>query len=108
MVGNIYGAIIGDLADSILYDQDYEKYLRHYIKKYMNYKPNFEPYFRIAFSPSLIKWASGSGTATSIGNGAMMRVSPVGYLFNTEELVIKKAVSMGEILIRMLVLLDQW
>ena len=56
-----------------------------------NYKPNFEPYFKSAFSPNTIKWAKGVGRQDSIGNGAMMRISPVGYLFDSEEDVIKNA-----------------
>ena len=76
------------IADAILHDRDYDKYLREYIKKYKTYKPDFEPYFKNAFSPSLIKWSTGNYMGTSIGNGAMMRISPVGYLFNTEEEVI--------------------
>lgn len=35
-----------------------------------------------------MKWASQKGQGISAGNGAMMRVSPVGYLFNMEEDVI--------------------
>ena len=29
------------IADAILNDKDYEKYLRYYIKKYSSYKPDF-------------------------------------------------------------------
>ena len=76
------------ILDAILHDRDYDKYLRKYIKKYSLYKPDFEPYFKSAFSPSLIKWSSKNSVGTSAGNGAMMRISPVGYLFNTEEEVI--------------------
>ena len=36
-----------------------------------------------------MKWAKGLGNSNSTGNGAMMRISPVGYLFNTEEDVIE-------------------
>ena len=79
------------IADAILHDRDYEKYLRFYIKKYSTYKPKFEPYFKTAFSPSLIKWANSNNVGTSIGNGAMMRISPVGYLFDTEEEVMKNS-----------------
>ena len=76
------------IADAILHDKDYDKYLRYYIKKYKDYKPNFKPYFKTAFSPSLIKWSNSNGNGISKGNGAMMRISPVGYLFDTEEDVI--------------------
>lgn len=76
------------IADAILHDKDYEKYLKYYIKEYSNYRPNFNPYFKTSFSPSLIKWANGEYMGNSIGNGAMMRISSIGYLFNTEEDVI--------------------
>ena len=76
------------IADAILHDKDYDKYLRYYIKKYKDYKPNFKPYFKTAFSPSLIKWSNANTSGTSKGNGAMMRISPIGYLFETEEEVI--------------------
>ena len=76
------------ITDAILHDRDYDKYLREYIKKYKIYKPNFKPYFKTSFSPSLIKWSTENNMGSSIGNGAMMRISPVGYLFNTEEEII--------------------
>ena len=79
------------IAEAILNDRDYDKYLRYYINKYSTYKPDFKPYFKTPFSPSIIKWAKGNYIGTSIGNGAMMRISPVGYLFNTEEDVIENA-----------------
>lgn len=37
------------IADAILNDKDYEKYLRYYIKKYSSYKPDFSPYFKTPF-----------------------------------------------------------
>lgn len=76
------------IADAVLHDRNYEKYLREYVKKYIEYKPDFSPYFKTAFSPSLIKWANGNNIGTSIGNGAMMRISPIGYMFDTKEEVI--------------------
>lgn len=79
------------ITDAIIHDKDYEKYLRTYIKKYSEYTPDFSPYFKTAFSPRLIKWANGNTIGTSIGNGAMMRISPIGYLFDTEEEVINNS-----------------
>ena len=77
------------ILDAILNDKDYDKYLRKYIKDYMNYKPNFTPYFKSAFSPNLIKWSNSNEQFTSTGNGAMMRISPIGYMFNTCEEVVE-------------------
>ncbi len=79
------------IADAILKDCDYDKYLRKYVRLYSEYRPDFEPYFKRPFSPGLMKWAKESSTGASVGNGAMMRISPVGYLFNTEEEVIENS-----------------
>ena len=79
------------ILDAILNKGNYEEYLKKYIKKYANYKPDFTPYFKTPFSKELIDWSNSSIVGTSTGNGAMMRISPVGYLFNTEESVIKNA-----------------
>lgn len=79
------------ILDAILNKGNYEEYLKKYIKKYANYKPDFTPYFKTPFSKGLIDWSNSTIVGTSTGNGAMMRISPVGYLFNTEESVIKNA-----------------
>ena len=50
-----------------------------------------KPYFNTLFSPNLIKWSESNKEGISHGNGAMMRISSVGYLFDTEEDVIKNA-----------------
>jgi len=73
------------IMDAIINKKDYGETLRQYILKYENYNPNFQPYFKTSFSPNTIKWAKGIGKSDSIGNGAMMRISPVGYLFDSEE-----------------------
>ena len=67
------------VADAIQHGGDYEKYLRLYGKKYENYRPNHEPYFKTSFSPGFIKWINGEKEGNSIGNGALMRISPVGF-----------------------------
>lgn len=77
------------VIDAILNNKDYGETLREYILKYENYKPKFKPYFKTIFSPRTIKWAKGIEKDDSIGNGAMMRVSPIGYLFNSEDEVIE-------------------
>lgn len=79
------------ILDAIKNDQDYERYLKYYINKYSNYKPNVKPYFEHPFSPGTMKWAKESCQGVSSGNGAMMRISPVGYLFDSEEEVIQNA-----------------
>lgn len=79
------------ILDAILNDKDYGKYLRKYIKDYMNYKPGFNPYFKTPFSPNLIKLGNLNEQFTSTGNGALMRISPVGYMFNTYEEVVENS-----------------
>ena len=79
------------IMDAIMDDRDYDKYLRKYIDEYKNYKPNFTPYFKTSFSPNLIKWSKSNDIGNSHGNGAMMRISPVGFMFNSEKEVIENA-----------------
>ena len=79
------------ITDAILHNKDYDYYLRKYIKEYSEYKPNFKPYFKSSFSPNLIKWSNSNVIGTSHGNGAMMRISPIGYMFDNEEEVIENA-----------------
>lgn len=79
------------ILDSILNNGNYEEYLKKYAFEYIGYKPNFTPYFKYPFSPNFIKWLNNDGYGYSNGNGAMMRISPVGYLFDTEREVIENA-----------------
>ena len=79
------------IADAIINHKDYGETLKKYILEYETYKPSITPYFKKAFSPNTIKWAHQLGNSNSKGNGAMMRISPVGYLFDTEKEVIENA-----------------
>lgn len=79
------------ILDAIEKDKDYEKYLKIYGKKYATYKPNVEPYFETIFSPGFTKWVNSEKEGNSTGNGAMMRISSVGYMFDSEEAVIKNS-----------------
>jgi len=79
------------IADAILHDRNYDYYLRKYVKQYVSYHPDYAPYFKTAFSPGIIKWSNGDVIGTSIGNGAIMRISPVGFMFDTESEVVLNA-----------------
>lgn len=79
------------ILDAILNNMDYEKYLKLYGREFINYKPNFFPYFSTSFSPGFIKWVNGNYMGNSCGNGAMMRISAVGYLFDNEKDIITNA-----------------
>lgn len=80
-----------DVADAILNNVDFETKLKEYALTYANKIPQDIPYFKTMFSPNFIKWAKSNQQGESIGNGAMMRISPVGFLFNSEEDVVKNA-----------------
>lgn len=76
----MYGVTIGDLAGSI-YEYDQTKGIKPIEIKKIDYHPNFKTYFKYPLSPSLIEWIKEpvrGKTRTSIGNGAMMRISPRG------------------------------
>ena len=79
------------IADAIQNNKDYEKYLKEYGKKYKDYKPNIKPYFKTSFSPGFIKWCNSNEVGNSIGNGAMMRISPIGFYFENEKEVKENA-----------------
>ena len=71
------------IIDAIINHKEYEKTLREYGLKYENFVKPDMPYFEKTFSPAFIKWVHGTFETQSCGNGAMMRIAPVGYLFNT-------------------------
>ena len=79
------------IADAIINNKDYEETLKMYGKRYEDYKPNHKPYFETIFSPGFMKWVNEEKEGSSIGNGAMMRISPIGYMFQSEQEVIKNA-----------------
>ncbi len=77
--------------NAILNEEDYESSLRKFGKVFRDYQPNFTPYFKSSFSPGFIRWLEMNQKGESQGNGAMMRISSIGYLFDTEEEVIEQA-----------------
>lgn len=79
------------IADAIIYNESYERKLKEYAVQYEDRVPQDRPYFKKMFSPTFLEWTKSNTQGKSCGNGAMMRVSPVGYLFDTEEEVIKNA-----------------
>lgn len=81
------------VLDAILHDRNYDYYIRKYIDDILklDYRPEFEPYFDSPFSPGLIAWAKKKEIGCSGGNGALMRISPVGFMFDNPEEVYHNA-----------------
>ena len=81
------------VADAIVHGDDiYSKYIKQYGNEYRNYLPKFQPYFKTIFSPGFMKYLDGESDMKSEGNGALMRISPVGYLFNKPSEVATEAI----------------
>ena len=70
----IYDAIVNGNCE-------YEKYLREYGLREVN--EGIDLYGRSRFGSGFIKWLEGNFQGESYGNGAAMRIGPVGYLFGT-------------------------
>ncbi len=79
------------IADAILNNASYEEKIKEYAIKYGDLLPQNIPYFKTIFSPDFTKWVNSDIQGESCGNGAMMRISPVGYLFDNEEDVLRNA-----------------
>ena len=71
------------ILDAVINGKDYDKTLKNYGLKYYNDVPNTKAnHFKYMFSPGFIKWCKGKKEGNSMGSGALMRVSPIAYLFN--------------------------
>ena len=81
------------VLDAIMNNRDYDYYLRKYIGETLasKYTPKFEKHFPLPFSPGLIKWFHKDEIGYSGGNGALMRISPVGFMFDNPEEVYHNA-----------------
>ena len=73
------------MADAILNGGKYKDYIKKYGFNYIDYHPDFKPYFRFSFSPGFLNWLVKNKANKSIGNGALMRISPVGFMYNDEK-----------------------
>lgn len=78
------------ILESILEGIGYEENLKKYALMYKEQVPEGK-YFKYMFSEGFIKWCNSNIIGTSKGNGAMMRISPVGYLFNTEDEIMEES-----------------
>ena len=64
-------------------NKPYEEMLKYYAKKEIDLGKDM--YGRSRFGKGFVEWVNGNTKGTSYGNGASMRISPVGYLFDTLE-----------------------
>lgn len=77
------------IADALINDKNYENYLRKYGLKEINL--GMDIYGRSKFGNGFIEWLKGEKRGDSYGNGASMRVSPIGYFFKSLEGVLENA-----------------
>ena len=79
------------ILDSILNDFPYSDKLKEYGLKYGTEKLDKPNYFEYMFSSDFTQWCKGEKYGNSIGNGCMMRIAPIGFLFDSLEEVEKNA-----------------
>lgn len=77
------------IYDAIKNNKDYEKCLKDYGIREV--KLGLDMYGRSRFGKGFVEWLENDKEGNSFGNGAAMRISPVGYLFDTLEEVKKEA-----------------
>ncbi len=68
---------------AITENRNYEEVLKEYAKKEIDLGK--DKYGRSRFGKGFVEWVNSNTQGTSYGNGASMRISPVGYLFDTLE-----------------------
>lgn len=64
-------------------NKPYEEMLKYYAKQEIDLGKDM--YGRSRFGKGFVEWVNSNTEGTSYGNGASMRISPVGYLFDTLE-----------------------
>ncbi len=80
------------ILEAILDVRPYGDVLREYgLKYYLDEPDTNASHFKYMFSPNFIKWCKGEIKGESMGNGALMRVSPVGFLYDDLFLVLKES-----------------
>ena len=77
------------IMDAIINNKSYYDKLKEYGLREINL--GVDKYGRSRYGPGFIKWLNGNSKGDSYGNGSAMRISPVGYLFNTLEDVKKES-----------------
>ena len=70
-------------------NKDYNKYLKEYGLKEV--KLGMDKYGRSRFGKGFVEWLYSDKEGNSYGNGAAMRISPIGFLSNSVDEVIKES-----------------
>ena len=71
------------IANAILTDYNYETALKNFGN--FELRNNIDKYGRSKFGPGFTKWLKGEKEGNSFGNGSAMRISPIGYAFDSLE-----------------------
>lgn len=69
------------IANALITDKDYEENLRFFGKREQNL--GLDKYGRSRFGQNFLNWINNNGSMPSYGNGCAMRISPIGYAFDT-------------------------
>ena len=78
------------VLDAILNNKSYEDNIKKYANNKSYYaRPKIET-FEGPFSKRFLKWCNNEQENDSIGNGASMRISPVAYMFDDLDLIMKE------------------
>jgi len=77
------------IYDAIKHDKDYEKYLKEYGLREINLGK--DKYGRNRFGKRFVEWLENKIEGNSYGNGAAMRISPIGFCFDSLDEVKKEA-----------------
>ena len=71
------------IMDAIINNKDYESCLKEYGLREINL--GVDKYGRSRFGRGFVNWLNNNSKGDSYGNGCAMRISPVGYLFDSLE-----------------------
>ncbi len=77
------------IANAIITNTSYESNLRTFASEEL--AKGFDRYGRFAFGPNFVLWVKNEHAGDSFGNGCAMRVSAVGYAFDSLKLTIEEA-----------------
>jgi ADP-ribosylglycohydrolase len=80
------------IADALINNSNYGSKLKEHAKEYLNTKNTTVGYFSNPFSPGFTKWVNDNYQGVSNGNGAAMRISPIGYFYDDLDIALEETV----------------